>query len=174
MNKLNKKGFTLIEMLVVIAIIAVLVSIIIPVVGNSTKKANAATDAANLRSMQATLTIQILNSEIDGDGGAVSNAPASKSGDGAMQYTYSEDAGVTVYFGTADKNIAYYADIAAGGDGSASYTGTCSADGCETKIKVTDDVCSAHKHTCDVATCGATYTTPTCPNVGDTTKHPAP
>ena len=52
MNKrLNKKGFTLIEMLVVIAIIAVLVAIIIPVVVSSTDKAEAATDAANLRSV---------------------------------------------------------------------------------------------------------------------------
>jgi len=53
MNKLNKKGFTLIEMLVVIAIIAVLVSIIIPVVSGSTDKAAAAANAANLRSMKA-------------------------------------------------------------------------------------------------------------------------
>ena len=53
MNKLNKKGFTLIEMLVVIAIIAVLVSIIIPVVSGSTEKAAAAANAANLRSMKA-------------------------------------------------------------------------------------------------------------------------
>ena len=36
MNKMNKKGFTLIEMLVVIAIIAVLVAIIVPTVSNST------------------------------------------------------------------------------------------------------------------------------------------
>ena len=50
-KRLNKKGFTLIEMLVVIAIIAVLVAIIIPVVVSSTDKANAATDAANLRSV---------------------------------------------------------------------------------------------------------------------------
>ena len=47
----NKKGFTLIEMLVVIAIIAVLVAIIIPTVTAATTKANAATDAANLRSV---------------------------------------------------------------------------------------------------------------------------
>lgn len=53
MNKMNKKGFTLIEMLVVIAIIAILVSIIIPVVANSTEKASAATNAANLRSVKA-------------------------------------------------------------------------------------------------------------------------
>lgn len=50
-KRLNKKGFTLIEMLVVIAIIAVLVAIIIPVVVSATTKANAATDAANLRSV---------------------------------------------------------------------------------------------------------------------------
>lgn len=50
-KRLNKKGFTLIEMLVVIAIIAVLVAIIIPVVVSSTDKAEAAADAANLRSV---------------------------------------------------------------------------------------------------------------------------
>ena len=50
-KRLNKKGFTLIEMLVVIAIIAVLVAVIIPVVVSATTKANAATDAANLRSV---------------------------------------------------------------------------------------------------------------------------
>lgn len=51
--KMNKKGFTLIEMLVVIAIIAVLVSIVVPVVGNSTTKAAAAANAANLRTVMA-------------------------------------------------------------------------------------------------------------------------
>ena len=50
-KRLNKKGFTLIEMLVVIAIIAVLVAIIIPTVTAATTKADAATDAANLRSV---------------------------------------------------------------------------------------------------------------------------
>jgi prepilin-type N-terminal cleavage/methylation domain-containing protein len=44
------RGFTLVEMLVVIAIIAVLVAIIIPTVSSATKRAKAAADAANLRS----------------------------------------------------------------------------------------------------------------------------
>lgn len=57
----NKKGFTLIEMLVVIAIIAVLVSIVIPVVNSSTTKATAATDAANLRAVYAELNIHVIN-----------------------------------------------------------------------------------------------------------------
>ena len=64
MNALsNKKGFTLIEMLVVIAIIAVLVAIVIPVVGNSTDKAAAATNAANLRSIKAEITTAMLTDD---------------------------------------------------------------------------------------------------------------
>lgn len=126
MNKMNKKGFTLIEMLVVIAIIAVLVSIVIPVVGNSTKRAEAATDAANLRSMQATLTIMGMNGELAETSTAkkvstvVSTAPASKSGDGDMMYTYDEDTGVVVNFGEG-KDITYYSGIA-GGDSSDATT----------------------------------------------------
>lgn len=70
MKKMNKKGFTLIEMLAVIAIIAVLVAIIVPAVGNSTTKAKAATNAANLRNAAATLAIAYVNGEatIDEDG----------------------------------------------------------------------------------------------------------
>ena len=60
MNKINKKGFTLIEMLVVIAIIAVLVAIIIPTVTSATTKAAAATNAANLRSIKAEMVTALL------------------------------------------------------------------------------------------------------------------
>lgn len=66
MKKLtNKKGFTLIEMLVVIAIIAVLVAIIIPVVSSATTKAAAATDAANMRALKAEIVTAYLS---DGEG----------------------------------------------------------------------------------------------------------
>lgn len=61
MKKMNKKGFTLIEMLVVIAIIAVLVSIIVPVVGSSTVKASAAANAANLRTVMAEVSTKVLS-----------------------------------------------------------------------------------------------------------------
>lgn len=63
MNKMNKKGFTLIEMLVVIAIIAVLVSIIIPTVTSATDKAAAATNAANLRSIKAEIVTAVLTND---------------------------------------------------------------------------------------------------------------
>ena len=65
MNKMNKKGFTLIEMLVVIAIIAILVAIVIPVVGNSTEKAKEAKDAANIRSAIAEVTTAALAGDTD-------------------------------------------------------------------------------------------------------------
>lgn len=67
MKKMNKKGFTLIEMLVVIAIIAVLVAIVVPTVSNSTVKAAAAANAANLRSYKATVTTAYLSNEITVD-----------------------------------------------------------------------------------------------------------
>ena len=122
MNKFNKKGFTLIEMLVVIAIIAVLVSIVIPVVGDSTAKAKAATDAANLRSMQATMTIKALteNTELAASG-AVADAPACKTyPTETMFYTYnSTSKEVAVFFATSadattKHDLAHFIPLAGG------------------------------------------------------------
>lgn len=57
-----KKGFTLIEMLVVIAIIAILVSIVIPVVSQSTNRSASAVNAANLRAVYGKLsTMKLLD-----------------------------------------------------------------------------------------------------------------
>ncbi len=50
MKKINKKGFTLAELLIVVAIIAVLVAIAIPVFNAQLEKARENTDIANLRS----------------------------------------------------------------------------------------------------------------------------
>lgn len=53
MKKTNKKGFTLAELLVVVAIIAVLVAIAIPIFSSQLEKAREATDAANIRAAYA-------------------------------------------------------------------------------------------------------------------------
>lgn len=60
MNKTNKKGFTLAELLIVVAIIAVLVAIAIPVFTSQLEKAREATDAANLRAAYAEVAASIL------------------------------------------------------------------------------------------------------------------
>lgn len=51
--KRDKRGFTLAELLVVVAIIAVLVAIAIPIFTNQLEKSREATDAANIRSQYA-------------------------------------------------------------------------------------------------------------------------
>ena len=53
MKKNNKKGFTLAELLIVVAIIAVLVAIAIPVFTSQLEKSREATDLANVRSAYA-------------------------------------------------------------------------------------------------------------------------
>ena len=56
MKKTNKKGFTLAELLVVVAIIAVLVAIAIPIFTSQLEKSREATDMANIRSAYAEVT----------------------------------------------------------------------------------------------------------------------
>ena len=63
MKKNNKKGFTLAELLIVVAIIAVLTAIAIPVFTTQLEKAREATDMANLRSAYAECTAEALTAD---------------------------------------------------------------------------------------------------------------
>lgn len=133
MNKMNKKGFTLIEMLVVIAIIAVLVSIIIPTVTSATDKAAAATNAANLRSYKAEVTTALLTGTVEWDtdgtlkatttGGSAPTAPESKKCgalvDDIAATVVKDGAGCKVYFGNAANTIEAFAEAAESGNVSA-------------------------------------------------------
>ena len=60
MKKNNKKGFTLAELLIVVAIIAVLVAIAIPVFTNQLEKSRESTDIANVRGAYAEIMTQYL------------------------------------------------------------------------------------------------------------------
>ena len=64
MKKRMKKGFTLAELLIVVAIIAVLTAIAVPLFVTSLNKAQTATDEANERAVRVAATYAILTAEM--------------------------------------------------------------------------------------------------------------
>ena len=59
-KKLNKKGFTLAELLVVVAIIGVLVAVSIPIFTSQLEKAREAVDISNMRAAYAVAQSDVL------------------------------------------------------------------------------------------------------------------
>lgn len=62
----NDKGFTLAELLIVVAIIAILVAVSIPVFTSQLNKARESTDKANIRAARAAATSKYLSEEQSG------------------------------------------------------------------------------------------------------------
>lgn len=102
MNKMrkmnNKKGFTLMEMLIVVAIIAILIAIAIPTFANSLNKARVATDEANIRSGYAAVMTEILTDEahnVEGSTTGTTPATFTLKKDGTVSTTAGDDAYTT-------------------------------------------------------------------------------
>lgn len=131
LKKLNKKGFTLAELLVVVAIIAILVAIAIPVFSSSTKNAKIQADSANVRSWYAEETVKFLTAQ-GGDSDVTPAAfPVAVNGKEAdMNVKH----GKVAYLSDAGKNyIVYkYGDTAA-----------TAVDGGDFKLEVSDKVVNA-------------------------------
>ncbi len=72
-KRLNKKGFTLIELIVVIAILAILAAILIPSLTNYIQKATDAKNEANARSEYSRVMLGVATGDITASG---TSAPA--------------------------------------------------------------------------------------------------
>lgn len=103
-KKLNKKGFTLMEMLIVVAIIAVLVAIAIPTFNGALTKAKESADVGNVRAMYAEWQIAILtnNEAIPADTDKFKAGPTDSTGLETLNYPnkMSYTGGVVTYGAT--------------------------------------------------------------------------
>lgn len=80
MKKMNRKGFTLAELLIVVAIIAVLVAIAIPVFTTQLEKSREATDMSNLRAAYAEVMAEYLSNGATGTPTATVTARQTQAG----------------------------------------------------------------------------------------------
>ena len=79
MRKFNKKGFTLAELLIVVAIIAVLVAVSIPVFTTQLEKSREETDIANLRSAYAIAQTDAMTENYNPSSGTYTKQPGTGS-----------------------------------------------------------------------------------------------
>ena len=123
MNR-KKKGFTLIEMLAVIAIISILVAIIVPAVGNSSAKAKAATDAANLRTVLSLLNIHVVNGNktVDEIIADCANPTSKMDPDAKLTVVFETPGFIDAFYakGTVYYSLNYLSDVATNGSSSIS------------------------------------------------------
>jgi type IV pilus assembly protein PilA len=122
MRKLfNKKGFTLAELLIVVAIIAILTAIAIPVFTAQLNKAKYATDEANARSIYAEMTsdylanggeqsITVDPASVTQGSGAQTVEVKDSSGNVMNSYSFTGIVGIQFTLGDDDSNPSVHID----------------------------------------------------------------
>ena len=106
MNKIkNTKGFTLMEMLIVVAIIAVLVAIAIPTFTKSLNDARVATDKANIRSGYASVMADILAVQYNVESGSEKDVIYYLNKDGSVTPATTAPADAYECFGKQDGTV---------------------------------------------------------------------
>jgi len=102
MHKNNKKGFTLAELLIVVAIIAVLVAIAIPVFTAQLEKSRESVDLSNIRSYYAEIVPAILTGDLDDSTDTITIQGKTVTTTGAKAAGAYQDFTVTVPLATGD------------------------------------------------------------------------
>ncbi|MBE6566457.1 MAG: type II secretion system protein [Ruminococcaceae bacterium] len=83
MKKMNKKGFTIVELVIVIAVIAILAAVMIPTFGGIIEKANASKALQNAQNAYKNALIEVM-----ADG--VINETTYTTTDGAYTFTFTD------------------------------------------------------------------------------------
>lgn len=84
MKRTNKKGFTIVELVIVIAVIAILAAVLIPNLSKLVDKANA---SARLQEVESALKVMLMSQE---DGTLDETVFVIKEGDKTYTYTYKD------------------------------------------------------------------------------------
>ena len=117
MKKTNKKGFTIVELVIVIAVVAILAAVLIPTFVSVTKKANESNDVQAARNMNTFLAAAKVTDEVDSildvydifedSGYSVENYKPLYAG---RHYYYDKQYNQIVYVNEADNTIIYPAE----------------------------------------------------------------
>lgn len=107
MRKASKKGFTIIELVVVIAVIAILAAVLIPTFASLINKANESVDMQLVKQMNTVLTAEELT---DGKPATVVDAQKVLSDNGIMQIKPVDESNVFYWIGTDNRVLLWEKD----------------------------------------------------------------
>ena len=101
MKKNNKKGFTLVELVIVVAVMAILVAVAIPTIGSIRSTAQTNVQNSNAQTLESMIKLAESKYDTPTDQYIANELAAAKLGINSGSYTYDEETGECTYGYTA-------------------------------------------------------------------------